>query len=519
MADNLPVVNMEVSSGTFRIKTAEAIYQITVTPDSSLTRVVEKVVVKEAPPTKAPEGSSEDDPFYKDLTQDMYSEIGRLARQLSLSIKEIPGQSFKGLDIKSAGIELEDAKGQLEDIVQMTEKATMDIMDLAENIQEELKEVNTRLLSIKQLDFMSEGGADLDWDAEPGDGFGDDPKAGTPDSSGLFDEIIEKVSGLRAAVAGLPRLETVPKAPATEPASKPTTEYRYDLDVVFQTLYELCTNEAVKDHIKAMRADRTTSFDGETVKKALAQMAETVTVEDNFFNFSITNILKSLFQACTNDKYKQVLKKMNQSAGSIFLDNVLPIEGEVRQETPRAESAPSVSDVPSGPGLPEGRIEELLSLIDANLRLLEEKKALAAKAPGTPAAEDGFTRVKSEDRQEIVGSVEGASGQLQNVMSQITRILETLAFQDLSGQRILKIVRLISDVQVQLLSILVSFGAKIKQKKEEPEVVTQEGAHKMAQNEVDKMLEKVGGSSLEGPEAEGRLNQDAVDGLLADLGF
>jgi hypothetical protein len=248
-------------------------------------------------------------------------------------------------------------------------------------------------------------------------------------------------------------------------------------------------------------------------------MAETVDFEDNFFNFSITNILKSLFQACTNEKYKQVLKKMNQTAGAIFLDNILPIEGEVREETPRAESAPSVPGVPAEPGLPAARIDELLSLIDANLRLLEEKKALAAKAPGTPAIEDGFTRVKSEDRQEIVGSVEGASGQLQNVMSQITRILETLAFQDLSGQRILKIVRLISDVQVQLLSILVSFGAKIKQKKEEPEVVTKEGAHKMVQDEVDRMLEKVGGSSLQGPEAEGSLNQDAVDGLLADLGF
>lgn len=104
--------------------------------------------------------------------------------------------------------------------------------------------------------------------------------------------------------------------------------------------------------------------------------------------------------------------------------------------------------------------------------------------------------------------------------AQITRIMETLSFQDLSGQRIFKIVGLISAVQVQLLSLLVSFGTKLKEKEKEHDLVSGEDTDEMAQEEVDKMLKHIAGpQAMEGPAAEGRLNQDKVDGLLADLGF
>ena len=98
-----------------------------------------------------------------------------------------------------------------------------------------------------------------------------------------------------------------------------------------------------------------------------------------------------------------------------------------------------------------------------------------------------------------------------------------MSFQDLSGQRIFKIVKLISDVQVQILSLLVSFGAKMKKRREEKDRVSIKDAEQMAQSEVDKMLERVSTPTapeeLGGPAAEGRLDQGAVDTLLADLGF
>ena len=558
MEDHLPVINLELNSGVFRIKTAEAIYLITVTPDSTLTKVVEKVVerevVKPSPEPVLEETSQldENDVFYREISEELYGEIGKLARQLSLSIKEIPESNFKGLNLEQTGKELEDAKGQLEDIVHMTEKATMDIMDLTETIQEDLFNIQGKLTSIKDLEFMlRQESSDLDWGDMDDTVISEDepPAPSLPDIDlDFFTTLVEQENKLREMISGLPTVDenAAPPEPAPQPAAAPEpqvvkkTLYKFDVDVIFQTMYELCTNEMVKEHIKAMRNDQNTAFDQTVIVNSLSELAPTVDVEDNFYNFPITSILKGLFSATTNEKYKQILKKMNQTAASIFLDSVLPIEGETEEqeitvEAPAAAPQPAPTPAPPvslKPGLPPEQIDELLQVIDETVGLLDTEKERLAQSiqelkdtPPTPAGEEDFTRVANDDREKIVNTVENTSEIIQRIMTHINRILEALSFQDLSGQRIFKIVRIISQVQVQLLSLLVAYGAKFKRKKESVETKTtkEQETERMAQEEVDKMLEKVAPVSsiddLKGPDADGRLNQGAVDGLLADLGF
>ena len=553
MEKDLPVINLELSSGEFRINTHDAVYNIKVNPDNSLTRVVEKVVEKEVPaqPAYAPApagGQPVDEGFFRELTEEMYGEIGKLARQLSLSIKEIPGPNFKGVDIEQTGIELESAKDQLEDIVQMTEKATMDIMDLAESIQDDLQGVEKSLGSLKDLDFMATAApADLDWGAdletetaEPAPSGGEEPHKLLESTSQALSGLLEQSAKLREAIAGLPELsdELAAEAPAPAPQPEPETQkvasYVFDLDVVFQTLYELCTNEAVKDHIKAMRTDQGTAFNADSVLAALNDLAPTVEVEDNFYNFPINNILKSLFSATNNEKYKQILKKMNQTSASIFLDSILPIEGEmVEKEVTVQPAAPPEAPAaqpsqPSRPGLPPQLIQELLGLADENLSGLNQAKDDLEAAASEISAGGGlqpnlgpdFDPVKKEDRDLIVQSVENVNEMVGRIMSHVTRILEALSFQDLSGQRIFKIVRLISSTQVQLLTLLISFGSRLKVQSEAAAEDGPKDTQKMAQEEIDKMLERVSPpSELHGPEAEGRLDQGAVNNLLAELGF
>ena len=43
----LPVIHLELTTGVFKIKAEDAIYEIEVKADSSLTQVVEKIVEKE----------------------------------------------------------------------------------------------------------------------------------------------------------------------------------------------------------------------------------------------------------------------------------------------------------------------------------------------------------------------------------------------------------------------------------------------------------------------------------------
>ena len=548
MDSNLPIINLELNSGVFRIKTPDAIYNITVTQDSSITKVVEKVVEREVlrqeePKTASGPSSDLDDLFYREISEEMYDEIGKLARQLSLSIQEIPGPTLKGVDIKKTGIELEDAKGQLEDIVQMTEKATMDIMDLAETIQEDLQEVESTLGSLKEMEFMSLGEMekDLDW----GDDVFNEPEPVdkaeiTPEFLGM---IIDTETQLKEIIQQLPASDeqaavvaVAPQAPAAppEPRLEKITRYEFDVDVVFQTLYELCTNETVKSHIKAMRTEQKTSFDQQAVGQFLAELAPNVDVEDNFFNFPITSILKGLHDATGSEKYKQVLKKMNQTAANIFLDAVLPVEGstveeeiELPAEEPDPPAAPLAEEnlTPSQSISPD-TIQTLLSLVDENIGRLEaEKKRLeeGSDQEQPSSLDPDFTQVRNEDREAIIHSVDGTDKIVRRITSHLTGIMEALSFQDLSGQRIFKIVRLISDVQIQLLSLLISFGSKIKQKKEE-QTATIQDADKLAQDEVDKMMEKISQAAsstmeLAGPDGEGRLDQNEVDKMLANLGF
>ena len=525
MEGKTPIIELELNSGSFRIKTDDAVYHITVKPEGSLSQMVSKVVETEASRQESSEvfEPTQEDPFYREVSQEMYAEIGRLARQLSLSIKDIPGENFKKLDIQQTGIELENAKDQLADIVQMTEKATMDIMDLTENMSEDCRAVQQYLATIDGLPVFASHDDDMGWDAEE-----TGTESAEPDSDqsvNFINALLEQEQRLKDMIGGLtlagkPEPEAVEEEPA---AAGGETVYHFDLDVVFQTLYELCTNESVKEHIKGMRADRDTAFEAATVQAGLAELAPTVDVEDNFYNFPITGILKGLFQATNQDKYKQILKKMNQTAGSIFLDTILPVEGQVSEKPAAPAAPPKKKPAPSGNGGASAeQLGPIVALVEESIQQLQaERERLASTNGAACVSGNGDQTIISEkDRQTIVKSVKDSTEALERIIGHSTGVMEALSFQDLSGQRIYRIVRLISDIQVQLLSLLVSFGAKLKKKQEEHSIKSVKEAEKMAQQEVDKMLERVSEPSpMAGPDAEGRLNQDSVNNLLADLGF
>ena len=104
------------------------------------------------------------------------------------------------------------------------------------------------------------------------------------------------------------------------------------------------------------------------------------------------------------------------------------------------------------------------------------------------------------------------------VVNSVNSIIEALSFQDLSGQTIYRIVRLITDSQVQLLAIVVSFGSKIKSKEQTKEI-TSDQSEKVAQEEVDKVMSSLGVREEGEEEEPTKLDQDAVNNLLESMGF
>ena len=102
-----------------------------------------------------------------------------------------------------------------------------------------------------------------------------------------------------------------------------------------------------------------------------------------------------------------------------------------------------------------------------------------------------------------------------SINTDVGKIMELLSFQDLSGQQILKIIKLLTDFQAQLMAIVVSFGCRLKSK-EKNAALTVEESKRLAQNDVDAYFDKL---HVAEEEESGMLDQNAVNSLLEDLGF
>ncbi|MDR2456716.1 MAG: protein phosphatase CheZ, partial [Deltaproteobacteria bacterium] len=402
-------------------------------------------------------------------------------------------------DLSKTGHALEDAKGQLEEVVELTERASMTIMDLADQIQADMDSLNRQMAALSSLESLLGAVEEA-------------PKGG--------EDFRKKLEELKAAAEALPvdspAGSPAPAAPKAPPAP-PEPVVVFSLSTVFQTLYEFCTNESVKDHIKAMiQGCEEGAFNTEAVEAEMSQQAKTLPPDEGFYNYPIPALLKSLYANTQNEEFRTTLKKMNQTASSIFLDSTLMIEGT--EETPEAPEAPVEVEVLEAAGeaageSPAGEVKRLVEQLCA----MPLPAASGGEAPGGDLAS-----IPTADRETILKTVSASDALVKSTSKHLTQIMEALSFQDLSGQRIKKIVSLIGEIQVQLLTMLVSVNTKIKAHHESPAAPRpKEETEKVAQAEVDKMLERLSAdpSELKGPGAEGRLDQGAVNDLLAQLGF
>jgi len=369
----LPLHRLELASGVYRITTAAAIYEISVTA-SGLNKdgihEVQQSDFMDVGPDTAAKPIIVEDTFYREISEEMLREIGKLARQLSISIKTpVDETAIKSVDLRKAGIDLETAKSQLQDIVAMTEKATMTIMDISDGIQDSCNTIRKNLEEITGLGFINTN--DL---PKPM------PSTGSPQS-------------VRDTMADIMRRD-----------------------------------EQLKGILDAVAAD-------------LAQL-------------------------------------------------------------PAGAAHKGVSDA--------------LKFLDVNLELLG-REIDAVKDIYYGAGED-YSVIRRDDHDKLVRAVTSTDNVIHQIIANLNRILESLSFQDLSGQRIMRILGMLSNVQVQLLSILVSYGVRLKRRHESRGATSKE-TDDMANREVERIKHMLTDESGDGSEWGERLDQNAIDKLLADMGF
>lgn len=127
----------------------------------------------------------------------------------------------------------------------------------------------------------------------------------------------------------------------------------------------------------------------------------------------------------------------------------------------------------------------------------------------------GATEQATHQIFEAVEGIEEVAGTLdpetaQKLTDHVTAVYEACSFQDITGQRITKVVTTLQQIEHKVDTILAAFGEDATQAKTEPP--PSEGAPEQSPEDADKAL-------MNGPSAPGEesVSQEDIDALLASL--
>ena len=136
------------------------------------------------------------------------------------------------------------------------------------------------------------------------------------------------------------------------------------------------------------------------------------------------------------------------------------------------------------------------------------EKVLASLKQGTIAAPGVKKGIDGQTIRNISRLIDYIESNIKDYMSLISDSFVQLSFQDLTGQRIKRIITLVSEMEERIKSMVISFGIKLTERERNPPISKEE-----LQRAVDEQV-----SGLAGPQKEGQgLDQKGIDELLADL--
>jgi len=414
--------------------------------------------------------------YYRQVSHDIYEGLGKLAKSINLSIQDLSLTEIIQNSMRSPNEHLDQARDQVNDVLLLTEQATLNIMELVEQIREDCQTVQTKLQNLfaqspedtedSALEEVSDAPGDQDlWDR-------------------VFAQAEELDRWLRPGASG----KSSPAAGAPN----------FSLAEVLQILLEFCTNEKVKQHLKAVQAKQDAIFQGTSAERALSLLVAGAPQEDGFYQLPVDQVLELLKSHCEDERVKELFAKMASSAEKLFPVAALPLEAQGVEE----ESADEAPETQGNPEV-ESRWEELQKTLQL---LAEHRQAAGDRGPG-PGPDQAAAEVK-----EVLSTVD-------HITQNLSRIIEALSFQDLSGQRLLKILKLLRELQVQVLTLLVAAGEKLRGELDDQSLSPQESDQ--AREELDRLLVSCASSDESSPALpqERPLDQDAINDLLTTMGF
>lgn len=212
-----------------------------------------------------------------------------------------------------------------------------------------------------------------------------------------------------------------------------------------------------------------------------------------------------------------------------------PLRAELeRRLTAMAEEGPRAdpSDIASAVESVMATVEGDLSAV--NLKLYAEIEALARYIDGAKAEiaevrpdeiRDEHLPAATDELEQIVGATENATNQIlesvesieevaetlesenaDKITSAVTNIYEACSFQDITGQRITKVVKALQQIETKVEALLAAFGEEVAQQRKRR-------GDKSDQPQAPEDEEK---ALMNGPASTGEgVSQDDIDALLA----
>ncbi len=416
--------------------------------------------------------------YFRQVSQEIYEGLGKLAKNINLSIQDLSLAEIIQTAMSSPGERLDQARNQVTDVLQMTEQATLNIMDLVEQIREDCQTVQAKLMELAESPSAEEP---------------EDRPADVPDEAndqGLWNQILSQAEDL----------DHLLRSAHSEEASPIAGVPRFSLADILQLLLEFCSNEKVKQHLKAVQAKQDAIFRGTEAERALSLLAAGAPQVDGSYQLPVEPILDLLKDHCEDERVQELLTKMSSSAGKLFPVEALPLEAQGVEE----EFADEPTETQGNPEVEScwAELQQTLKLLTESRQSTGESSSVAPGKNHTPA-----------QVQEVLGTVDRITGSL-------SRIIEALSFQDLSGQRLLKILNIIRQLQIQVLTLLVAAGHKLQMKLDDQTLPLKDSD--LAREELDRLLNVFASSSDQDAVAsieEQPLDQSAVNELLTNMGF
>lgn len=416
--------------------------------------------------------------YYRQTSQEIYEGLGKLAKEINLSIQDLSLAEIVQTNATSPGENLDQVRSQVADVMQMTEKATLNILTLVEHIGEDCLKVQGHLLKLADGTRRPKDASEVD----AGSG-------GTQGGAALWSEMADQSETLDRKIR-----EQFGPVPSPGAALR----RQIALPDILQLILDFCRTDAVKPHLKSVLAQYETLFQVDQAELSLARLAAEMPQGGESYGFPVDKVLTILQETCLDERIENLFTKLLASAAKVFPTPSLPLE------YPPPESPPASA--------PQSEVAALWGAFYENFQ-----RIMVAAQEGLPLAE---TSGPEEDLQEAARE---AVETVAHIQTSLSRITEALAFQDLSGQRLLKVLRILRQLQVQVLTLLVAAGNKLKANLEGKEMTFTQ-SKLFAQEELHRMLhtctQPAAGPGLSNAaDAEQPLNQEAINELLTGMGF